>query len=137
MKIGIIGSMQNAELMVTTATTLRHNGHEPIVSLFVESVLGKSAGEQERIKLDQKNNEDAMRRDVEQLVAGDAILVLNTEKNGQANYIGGNAFLEMGMAYFREKKIFLLNPIPDNPYYRTEIEAMKPVVIDGDLTKIQ
>ena len=48
------------------------------------------------------------------------------------NYIGGNSFLEMGMAYYLGKPIYLLNPIPEMPYI-SEIEAMEPTVLSGDL----
>lgn len=34
------------------------------------------------------------------------------------------------------KKIFLLNSIPIGMSYADEIEAMKPVILNGDLTKI-
>jgi hypothetical protein len=58
------------------------------------------------------------------------------DKNGIKNYIGGNTFLEMGFAHVLNQKIFLLNPIPEIPFYKTEIEAMRPVVLNGDLAKI-
>jgi hypothetical protein len=61
---------------------------------------------------------------------------LNHDKNGISNYIGGNSFLEMGFAYVQNKKIFLLNGIPDIALIRQEIEAMTPIVLDGDLSKI-
>jgi hypothetical protein len=67
---------------------------------------------------------------------GDAVIVLNIEKNGVPNYIGGNTFLEMGFAHVLNQKIFLYNPIPDNKLYKTEIEAMKPTIIHGDLSKV-
>ena len=60
---------------------------------------------------------------------------MNHEKKGIANYIGGNTFLEMGYAFGQGKKIYLLNPIPDMDY-STEMFAMQPVVISGDLSKI-
>ncbi|MGB2762310.1 MAG: hypothetical protein WBC21_02075 [Minisyncoccales bacterium] len=72
---------------------------------------------------------------IERIKNSDAVLVLNFDKNGIKNYIGGNTFLEMGFAYILGKKIFLLNPIPDINY-REEIEAMRPVVLYGDLSKI-
>jgi hypothetical protein len=34
------------------------------------------------------------------------------------------------------QRIYLLNPIPHMPYYETEIVAMRPTVINGDLSKI-
>lgn len=65
----------------------------------------------------------------------DAILVLNYHKNGIANYIGGNTFLEMGVTYWLQKKIDLLNPIPKINYH-AEIHAMQPVVLNGSIEKI-
>lgn len=72
---------------------------------------------------------------IERIKNSDAILVLNFDKNGIKNYIGGNTFLEMGFAYVLGKKIFLLNPIPDISY-NEEIEAMKPIVLYGNLDEI-
>ena len=66
----------------------------------------------------------------------DAILVLNYDKNEVKNYIGGNTLIEIGFAHYWKTKIFLLNPIPEIPYYKSEIEAVKPVIINGDLSKI-
>ena len=39
--------------------------------------------------------------------------------------------------YENSKKIFLLNPIPEEVGYKDEIKAMADVVLDGDLTKIK
>ena len=72
---------------------------------------------------------------IERIKNSDAVLVLNFDKNGTKNYIGGNTFLEMGFAYLLSKKILLLNPIPDINY-KEEIEAMRPVILHGDLSKI-
>ena len=41
----------------------------------------------------------------------DAVLVLNYNKNGQANYIGGATFLELYDAFRHDKKIFFMNKI--------------------------
>ncbi len=65
----------------------------------------------------------------------DAILVINIEKNGLKNYIGGNTFLEMGFAFTLGKPIFLLNPIPENEYTQ-EIQGLLPIILDNDLRKI-
>ena len=65
----------------------------------------------------------------------DAVLVLNFDKNGIKNYIGGNTFLEMGFAYVLNKPIYLVNPIPDM-IYTDEIKAMQPKILNGDLGKI-
>ena len=58
-----------------------------------------------------------------------------TDAHNIDNYIGGNSFLEMGFAFVLEKKIYLLNQIPEIGY-RDEIEAMNPIMLEGDLNKI-
>jgi hypothetical protein len=78
---------------------------------------------------------DLIRGHFKKVAKGDAVLILNYTKDGVENYIGPNSFLEMGIAYFLGKKIFLLNPIPRS-YLWEEVKAMQPVVLNGDLEKI-
>lgn len=136
MIIGIIGSMQFAEEMLEYKRKLELMGHSAITSGFVDSFIDKNEEEKEKIKIEQKNNDDAMKRDIERMRNADGFLVLNFDKHGINNYIGGNAFLEMGFAYVDNKKIYLLNPIPEIAVFKTEIEAMKPIIINDDLAKI-
>jgi len=68
--------------------------------------------------------------------SNDAILVLNFEKNGIQNYIGGATFLEMFRAFDLGKSIFLYYPIPDG-MLRDEILAFRPTVITGDLSLVK
>ncbi|MFA5155387.1 MAG: hypothetical protein WC453_03045 [Patescibacteria group bacterium] len=79
--------------------------------------------------------EDLIKRYYHRIKDSDAILVVNGDKRGVKNYIGGNVFLEMGFAYTMNKQIFLLNPIPELSY-SDEIKAMQPVIINGDLSRI-
>ncbi|HSX41831.1 MAG TPA: hypothetical protein VLE93_00600 [Candidatus Saccharimonadales bacterium] len=138
MKIGVIGSMQHTEKMLEARNALIEHGHDAfVVSIFTETFLGKNDIEKEELKIHQKNNLDAMRQDCERLKDVDAVLAMNIEKNGEKNYIGGNTFLEIGYAHILDKKLYLYNPIPENPYYKTEIVAMKPVVINGDYSLIK
>ena len=76
-----------------------------------------------------KNSEDVMHNI-------DAVLVLNYEKNGVDNYIGGATFLEMYDAFRLGKKIYMLNDIPKG-LLEDEIIGFKPVIIHGDLSKIK
>lgn len=77
-----------------------------------------------------------IREDGKIVADNDAILVLNFEKHGQANYVGGATFLEMFKAFELSKKIFLYNPIPDG-MLKDEIEGFGPVVINGDLSLVK
>lgn len=137
MRIGIIASMQFTEKMVEVRDRLKEMGHDAFVTRLHEPFLGKSDEEKERIKLHQKNNCDAIREFWRMMQGADAVLVLNLDKNGVRNYIGGNTLMEIGFAHVLDQKIFLWNPIPDIPFYQTEIEAVKPVIIHGDLEKIR
>jgi hypothetical protein len=78
---------------------------------------------------------DMMRLDKEKISKNDAILVLNFEKNGQTNYIGGATFLEIYKAFDLGKRIFLFNPIPKG-MLEDEIIGMGVEVINGDLSKV-
>jgi len=80
---------------------------------------------------------DAIRVFWNAMQGSDAVLVLNYDKNGIENYIGGNTLMEIGFAHVLNQKIFLMNPIPEIPYYKSEIEAMKPIIINKDLSLIK
>ena len=136
MKIGVAGSMQYTEKMIEVCAQLRKLGHEVFMSRFGDEYVGKTDDEKENLKLDHKYNYDAIREFWQPMQDADALLVTNYDKHGVKNYIGGNTFLEMGFAHVLNQKIYLLNPIPHMPYYETEIIAMKPMVINGDLSKI-
>jgi hypothetical protein len=43
----------------------------------------------------------------------------------------------MGFAHVMHQKIFLLNPIPKMPFYETEIIAMRPTILNGDISSIE
>ena len=137
MRIGVIGSMQFTEKMLETRDALRRLGHDAFVTNLADPFVGKSDAEKEIIKLEQKTNKDAIREFWRLMQGSDAVLVLNIDKNDMKNYIGGNTLMEIGFAHVLNQKIFLLHPIPDIHYYKSEIEAVKPIIIDGDLTKIR
>jgi hypothetical protein len=137
MKIGVIGSMQHTEKMIEVRDELTRLGHDAFVTDLHKPFIGKTDEEKEEIKLHQKYNKDAIREFWNAMQGADAVLVLNIDKDGVKNYIGGNTFLEMGFAHVLNQKIFLYNPIPEIPYYKTEIIAMKPMIINQDLSLIK
>ena len=136
MKIGIVGSMQFTEKMLEIKSDLIKIGHQPFLTDLHKGFSGKTDDEKEKLKIYQKMHKDAIREFWREMQGADGILVSNFDKNGIKNYIGGNTFLEMGFSHVLNQKIFLLNPIPEM-IYTSEITAMKPIVIDGDLRKIK
>lgn len=79
---------------------------------------------------------EMIREDGRIVAAHDAVLVLNFEKHGVQNYIGGATFLEMFKAFDLDKKLYLYNPIPSG-ILTDEIIGLQPTVINGDLTLIR
>lgn len=73
-----------------------------------------------------------MRLHFDKIAAGDGILVLNFEKNGKPNYIGGNVLMEMSTAFFLNKPIFVLNELPEESPYLEELRGMQPTVLRGN-----
>lgn len=92
----------------------------------------KKASKEEHIKWKQS----MMKLHEPKIKANDAILVLNFEKHGIKNYIGGATFMEIIKAWELEKKIFLYNEIPDN-IFKDELIAINPTIINGNLNLIK
>lgn len=136
MKIGIIGSMQYTEKMLEYKERLNKIGHNAFLTDLHTPFIGKTDEEKEKIKIHQKNNCDAIREFWRAMQGADAVLVVNLDKHEIKNYIGGNTFLEIGFAHVLNQKIFLLNSIPDM-IYTSEIIAMNPIVINGNLSKME
>lgn len=65
----------------------------------------------------------------------DAVLVLNYDKNGVKNYIGGATFLEMYDAFRLGKQIYLINDIPEG-ILKDEIIGFNPLILNGNIKNI-
>jgi len=63
----------------------------------------------------------------------DAILVTNYEKNGKQNYIGPNVLMEMAIAFFLNKTIYILNYSPDDSPFIDEILGLEPIFLNGNI----
>lgn len=136
MRIALCGSMVFIERMLEAKRRLEASGHEVFVSGFIEEYIGKNEKEIEALTIYDKSKRDAIREFYAKIKKSDAVLVLNYDRRGIKNYIGGNTLMEIGFAYVLKKQIFLLNPIPDILYYKSEIEAVQPIILNGALSKI-
>ena len=66
----------------------------------------------------------------------ESILVLNYEKHGIPNYIGGNVLMEMAIAFYLKKPIFILNEIPEKSMFLEEIIGLNPIVLHGNVDEL-
>lgn len=137
MTIAICGSMKFHREMREVKKTLENAEHIVSVPKGIElmDTQGYVVPNEDSERIQHKIEYDFIRAHFKKVEDADAILVLNYDKKGIKNYIGGNTFLEMGLAFWLGKKIFLLNPVPQMDYL-TEMHAMQPIVINGDLSKI-
>ena len=85
---------------------------------------------------DYKIKTKLMTEHFKKIIAGDAILVLNYEKQGITGYIGGNVLMEMTVAFLNKKPIYILNPIAQDLNIKEEVLGLQPKFLNGDLTKI-
>ena len=128
--------MTSAKQMLVASEILINNKHEVTLPKHTEAyadnlIPEETSSESTKNKIEQ----DLIRDYFEKIKSADAILVVNVDKRGIENYIGGNAFLEMGFAHCLNKKIFIMNSVP-SMIYTDEILAMQPTVLKGDLSRI-
>ena len=136
MKIAICSSMVFLEEMGKVKSELENNDHEVFLPHNTEGYLsGEKDPVQEEETVQNKIENDLFKYYYKVIDNSDAILVLNYDKNGIENYIGGNTLIEMSFAHILDKEIYLISSIPDMRY-TDEIEAFEPVVLGGDLGKI-
>lgn len=123
--------------MVEIAYKLKQGNHEIILPLNAEKYAdGRLKGETSHESTKNKIDDDLIRNYYDEIKNAGAVLVANFDKNGIQNYIGGNSFLEIGFAHVLKRPVFLLNDIPNMPY-SDEIKAMQPIILNGDLSKIE
>jgi len=137
MKIAICSSVTFSKEVMEIKKQLEKLGHEvEAPHNFHLYADGTFSPETRKESTEKKMKDDLIRQYFNEIKDSDAILAINYDKHGIKNYIGGNTFLEIGFAHVLNKKVFLLNPVPDM-LYSDEILAMEHIVINNDFTKIK
>ncbi len=126
MKVTICASIAFYENMLDIKLKLEKLGH--MVNIPIFDIKSNN--------FDVNRKEEVMKLHFLKIELCDAILVLNYDKNEIENYIGPNTLIEIGLAFYLKKKIYLLNSIPEISY-KEEILGMKPIVISADLKKVK
>lgn len=79
---------------------------------------------------------DYMDKHLREVERADAILLVNDEKKGVKGYIGPNGLIEMAVAYYLNKPIYVLNSVAKENNAYEEVLGMGCIILDGDLKKI-
>lgn len=140
--ITICSSANFYKQAVAAQTFLIEHGYKAIVPHTAE--LMKKSGNydaahyrtwlKDETKYDRKSW--LMRGHLAEVEKADAILVINETKHGIKNYIGGNVLIEMALAFYFYKPIFILNDIPKESSFLEEIIGMEPIKLNGDMSKL-
>ena len=124
-KIVICGSIKFKEEMKKAQKELQENGFDVLIPEDSKNTT-KSNIKREYSMLHFNKIADS---------STDAILVLNFDKNDKKNYIGPNSFAEIALAFFLNKKIYLLNDLYEP--YKDELSAWEVITLNGDIKNIQ
>ncbi len=81
--------------------------------------------------------EGAIRDHYEKIDWCEGILVVNHKKRGIEGYVGGNTLIEIGVAFYLNKKIYILNQVSPELSYKQEIMGTKPMVINGNFSLVK
>ena len=141
MKIFICGSMSFSKEMLEIKKKLEEIGHVAEVSCDTQEFAKND-------KMTTDNHEknyqwcidnDIIRKSFNSIADNDAILLLNYPKNGLNGYVGASSLMETGLAYYLNKKIFLLYPPSSVKEVKSthEILIMQPIILNGDLSLIK
>ena len=134
MKIAICGSIKFYDEMLKAKKQLEKLGHKVLMPVKAQGVDYWEKDNTKRVEA--KKKFEFINEHLDKIENSDAILVVNVTKKEIENYIGANTFLEMGFAYYRKKKIYALNPLPNQPYIIDELLTIEPIVLNGDYSKI-
>ncbi|MBI4983056.1 hypothetical protein HZC32_00200 [Candidatus Woesearchaeota archaeon] len=137
MRIAVCGSMTFCQRMVEVEQELKQLGHEVILPEFTHDYAKLDTDEHRHNEsFKNKIQHNLIPKYFEKIKLCDAILVINESRHNIENYIGGNSFLEMGFAHILNKKIFVMNPLPEM-LYGDELQAMQPIVIEKNFDLIK
>lgn len=135
MKIFIAGSMYFAKKMLGYKKKLEEMGY---IVTVTDDVLDCIKKPDLNMDLEHCLKTNVQEKCFDKVSKSNAILVLNYERNGIKGYIGAATLMEMGLAQHLKKKIFLLYPPPkvEELRYSIEIQATKPIILNGNLSRI-
>jgi nucleoside 2-deoxyribosyltransferase len=137
MVIAVCGSLVFHKQMREVQKQLESLGHSVFVpkslDLIEQQGFVKPKTVEERLAAEAKY--DFIREHFKKIEKSDAVLVVNPTHHEIEGYIGGNTFLEIGIAFYLGKKIYLLNTIPKMGY-ELELASMHPILLRGDLSNI-
>ncbi len=72
-----------------------------------------------------------------EIAAGDAILVVNDKKHGVEGYIGPNVLMEMAIAYYLKKPIYILHNVASEVSVYEEVMGMQATQLSSNIQNLE
>lgn len=136
MKVIICGSISAAKEMQNIKENLTKRGFVvTIPSMPKDGDLLKRSEISMEERTEDKIKYDLIRGYYNKIKDNDIVLIVNPDKKGIKGYIGGNTLIEMAFAHVLDKKLYCLYEVPEMSY-SSEILAMQPTILNGDLSRL-
>ncbi len=125
------------------ADELENRGYKVIIPRTAEIMRKSGDYDVAKVKTWIKNKDDLPKKrklmdgHFAEVEKADAILVVNDEKHGTPGYIGPNGLMEMALAYYLKKPIYILNSVKNDSNIYEEVYGMGNLILDGDISKIK
>lgn len=141
--ITICASVVFYEHVNEIADMLREKDFEVFVPKTAEKMRKSGNYEVESVKTWYENPEHfstkraLMDAHFDAVAKADAILVVNDKKHDIEGYIGPNVLMEMAIAYYQKKPIYVLNAVAKDLNVYEEVFGMGCQILDGKLEEIK
>lgn len=122
MRIVLSGSSKVKKSVFEIAKKLESNGYEVVVPR--EFIVHMEKREHSMRHFDEICKDET-----------DVLLAVNEPKNGIKNYIGPNTFAEIAMAFYKQKRVFVLNDLYEP--YLDELKGWGVIPLKGDLNRVE
>ena len=127
---------------ITIAKSLEKKGYIALLPETAQKMQDSNDFEVSHYKTWQITQQDFPKKAIliqnhfDKIVQADAVLIVNNKKHDIEGYIGGNTLMEMALAFYLKKPIYMLNEISSELLYKQEVMGMKPIFLQGDVSRI-
>jgi hypothetical protein len=141
--IAICASVSHYEELIQIEKDLKNMGFKVLIPDTLRTMQKSNNFDPDFYKTWFKNANDykvktrLINKHFRKIEKSDAILIANFPKNGLVGYIGGNVLMEATLAYYLNKKIFILNQIDKKLSFEEEIYALGAKFLEGNLKEIK
>jgi hypothetical protein len=134
MKIMLCASFQFAAEMLEVKEDLEGIGHDVVLMEDAYTYAKRPHLKQDKAFETRKTKDDNVLRSMFEMLAGcDGILVLNYTKKGIQGYIGASTLMEIGVAYYLKKQIYLMYPYQPDASFAVEMDCVEATVLNGNV----